>query len=63
MPRSSKKIDELLHDIKSPLTSALISCEEGLEIVNDRKSLRIGSLKENIHDIHESLKNIKYLTC
>ena len=63
MPRSSKKFDELLHDIKSPLTSALISCEEVLEIVNDRKSLRKGSLKEYIHDIHESLKYIKGLTC
>lgn len=61
MPRSSKKIDELLHDIKSPLTSAIISCEETLEIVNDQETLRKDSIIEYLRDIHESLQCIKNL--
>lgn len=52
MPRSSKKVDELLHDIKSPLTSAIISCEEALE--KDPHN-------ENLHDVFESLKYIASL--
>ncbi len=52
MPRSSKKIDELLHDIKSPLTSAIISCEEALDK---------DPLNENLRDVRESLKYIASL--
>lgn len=52
MPRSSKKFDELLHDIRSPLTSAIISCEE---------ALKKDALNEDLNDIYESLKYIVQL--
>lgn len=61
MHRLSSQNEEVLHDIKSPLTSALLSCEYLISLKDQFSEIKGADAAESLDDIYKSLKYIRDL--